>query len=81
MKTISETTADGGPAFPFPAEFNTECGILIPDNGMSLRTYIATAVLQGMLAGGYYEYPGDERPVRDSVVIADNLIRELNAKK
>lgn len=43
--------------------------------GMSLRTYIATAVLQGMYANGYQNTK--EVMAEEAVKQADALIREL----
>ena len=72
------TPPDGGPAFPRFTSSSTM-------DGMSLRAYIATAALQGMLAGPTWqpndaepELSGTQRYAKQAVLLADALIAELN---
>jgi len=64
---------DGGPAFPCPHP-------VLPDGGMSLRAYIATAALQGMLADSNVNGTAETLSI-GAVIIADALIAELNKPK
>ena len=82
---MSEEQQDGGPAFPYsalvPDEHRQLVGTMYADNqGMSLRAYIATAALQGILAcfkeiGGYESAKGR---AEQAVKHADALIAELS---
>lgn len=55
-------------------------GNLSLEGGMSLRAYIATAALQGLLAGGSPPQINGVRMTVDhaAVVLADALLMELN---
>lgn len=64
---------DGGPAFPIiggTAEYHY---------GMSLRAYIATAALQGIVAGtSMWSHDEDDTACADAAVrLADALLAEL----
>ena len=78
------TDKDGGPAdkhiYDFPFKLGLPAGEDHSDNRLSLRAYIATAALQGMLCNGFvprnsgvhdFNYP------RIAVEQADALIAEL----
>ena len=65
---------DGGPAFPAQWEDKD-------NDGMNLRTYVATKVLAGFCTmsdetGGWSWYRGDA--VKEAVRCADDLIAELS---
>ena len=73
------TDKDGGPAFPFHNPYSAETF-----KGMSLRAYIATAALQGILAAKFASMvanvPASARydcAAADAVLMADALIAEL----
>jgi hypothetical protein len=49
------------------------------ETGLTLREYFAGLAMQGLLSSFKHDRPGNiERGVRDSVLIADALIAELN---
>ena len=68
------TDKDGGPAFPVPSE-----RVRDGSPGMSMRAYIATAALQGLLdrrdIGG--SIPAHATLADTAVELADALIAEL----
>ena len=81
---MTTTPPDGGPAFPIPLALNGN-GVnvaqeILSYEGMSLRAYIATAALQGMLSdqmrGGTVE-----TYAMNAVQFADALIAALNKPK
>jgi hypothetical protein len=57
------------PAFPSPTNYSKE--------GIDIRAYIATALLQGLLTHCYPQKP-PEFLVTEAVKCADILIKELN---
>ena len=71
------TDKDGGPAFP--SEHIDDNGSVTECKGMSLRAYIATAALQGLLdrrdIGG--SIPAHATLADTAVELADALIAEL----
>jgi hypothetical protein len=66
-----DTLQDGGPAFPVKELISHNGG----SRGMSLRAYIATAALQGMVVNPNIT---TEQLAQYSVECADALIAELN---
>lgn len=73
---MTTTPPDDGPAFPCPHP-------VLPDAGMSLRAYIATAALQGMHAaqdqtGLWFKEDNRKFLAEIAVKQADALIAELN---
>ena len=70
------TPYDGGPAFPEQPSGPYPTGeIFLGRPGMSLRAYIATAALQGLLAKGE---PVCDPTISEASTAADLLIAELN---
>jgi hypothetical protein len=71
----------GGPAFPRPYFENANGTEWSPSqDGMTLRAYIATKAMAGLLAGNaVYNGRSDDRAAlaRDAVAHADALIAEL----
>lgn len=75
---------DGGPAFPFPAEFDQRQGQYVHSGspGMSQRMAIAVHVLPAILSDVTSEYrlrgfPGDwrDRAAREAWALADAMLR------
>jgi hypothetical protein len=67
------TPPDGGPAFPCPHP-------ILPDVGMSLRAYIATAALPTahLICTNYGCTPHSDTIAKGAVDLAEALIAELN---
>ena len=66
---------DGGPAFPVTIEPEPDVFKLMP--GMSLRDYMATKAMSGILAGVNSRLPGgaDESMVaKDAYAVADAML-------
>ena len=76
---MSDRPDDGGPAFPATPTWPNGETDYFP--GMSLRAYIATAVLQGIIAGNYIDGYAYEEQSRDAIKFADALIAELRKDK
>ncbi len=83
---------DGGPAFPHPetgidvtlSDGRRAARIYPPSTGMSLRAYIATAALQGILSGNLLRSDGSESAesiASDAVEMADALICALGKEE
>lgn len=73
------------PAFPQPQSWSENAGRFVEPSewgsgGMSLRAYIATAVLQGMYAGMAISPDEMSGAAEDAVAQADALIAALQGK-
>lgn len=72
------------PAFPMPAFYHEGGAVQIPNDEMDIRTYIATAAMQGMLSacnGVDSTSQSQEWIAKISVTQADALIAELQKTK
>lgn len=67
-------------AFPRPHSENPNTYVCYDQEGIDVRTYIATAALQGMVAGRKELMDKEDAPchARCAVWLADALIAELN---
>ena len=82
---VDKMKNDGGPAFPLiqtGVQWNDESEDYVTrqwsNGGMSLRAYIATAALQGILACPDTAMPTPEKWAEAACKYADALIAELN---
>lgn len=79
---------DGGPAFPgeqvsvfIPNELKEKAeAFTVKLNGMSLRAYFAAKALQGLVASARSSMYAPIDYAKDSILIADALIAELEKK-
>jgi hypothetical protein len=86
-KTIAES-----PAFPKSAFYHPDGGLDKPEDGMDMREYFAAVAMQGLLTRispkqGRYGGETDlgimecRRIAKESVIMADELIKALNEQK
>jgi hypothetical protein len=69
------TKKDGGPAFP-RAGFSGPMGYGKPENGMTLRDWIAGQVIAGRMLNGFASSADAEVHARVAYKIADAMIAE-----
>ncbi len=77
MSTDPKTLGEGDVSPTYRESFEFTQRILEPEGGLNLRTYIATAALQGILANPESWLIGSESRSERAVKEADSLLAEL----